>query len=66
MDVVYNHVYDADSFAFEKIVPGYFYRLDEQNNELTELSVVTMLQVRESWSVASSSIRSTMGESLWL
>ncbi len=24
MDVVYNHVYDADSFAFEKIVPGYF------------------------------------------
>ena len=30
MDVVYNHVYDADSFAFEKIVPGYFYRLDEQ------------------------------------
>ena len=30
MDVVYNHVYDADSFAFENIVPGYFYRLDEQ------------------------------------
>ena len=30
MDVVYNHVYDADSFAFEKIVPGYFYRLNEQ------------------------------------
>lgn len=28
MDVVYNHVYDADSYAFEKIVPGYFYRLD--------------------------------------
>ena len=28
MDVVYNHVYDADSFAFEKIVPGYFFRLD--------------------------------------
>ena len=28
MDVVYNHVYNADSFAFEKIVPGYFYRLD--------------------------------------
>ena len=30
MDVVYNHVYDADSFAFENMVPGYFYRLDEQ------------------------------------
>ena len=31
MDVVYNHVYNADSFAFEKIVPGYFYRLDKNN-----------------------------------
>ena len=30
MDVVYNHVYEADNYAFEKIVPGYFYRLDEQ------------------------------------
>ena len=30
MDVVYNHVYEADAYAFEKIVPGYFYRLDEQ------------------------------------
>lgn len=26
MDVVYNHVYDADAFCFNKIVPGYFSR----------------------------------------
>ena len=26
MDVVYNHVYQADEYAFEQIVPGYFYR----------------------------------------
>jgi len=26
MDVVYNHVYDADSFCFNRIVPGYFSR----------------------------------------
>lgn len=26
MDVVYNHVYDADTFCFNKIVPGYFSR----------------------------------------
>ena len=29
MDVVYNHVYDANSYAFEKIVPGYFFRLND-------------------------------------
>ena len=28
MDVVYNHVYDAGSFCFNRIVPGYFSRLD--------------------------------------
>ncbi len=26
MDVVYNHVYDAEDFCFNKIVPGYFSR----------------------------------------
>lgn len=26
MDVVYNHVYDADTFCFNQIVPGYFSR----------------------------------------
>ncbi len=26
MDVVYNHVYDAESFCFNQIVPGYFSR----------------------------------------
>ena len=30
MDVVYNHVYNADTFAFEKIVPGYAYRLNQE------------------------------------
>lgn len=29
MDVVYNHVYDAESFCFNQIVPGYFSRIDE-------------------------------------
>lgn len=29
MDVVYNHVYDAGSFCFNRIVPGYFSRIDE-------------------------------------
>ena len=29
MDVVYNHVYDAGSFCFNTIVPGYFSRIDE-------------------------------------
>lgn len=26
MDVVYNHVYDAQTFCFNQIVPGYFFR----------------------------------------
>ncbi len=29
MDVVYNHVYSADDFCFNKIVPDYFSRKDE-------------------------------------
>ena len=29
MDVVYNHVYNASSFCFNKIVPDYFSRIDE-------------------------------------
>lgn len=28
MDVVYNHVYDAATFCFNQIVPGYFSRID--------------------------------------
>lgn len=32
MDVVYNHVYDADSFCFNRIVPGYFSRIDSDGN----------------------------------
>lgn len=27
MDVVYNHVYDAENFCFNRIVPGYFSRI---------------------------------------
>ena len=29
LDVVYNHVYDAGSFCFNNIVPGYFSRIDQ-------------------------------------
>ncbi len=32
MDVVYNHVYDAGSFCFNRIVPGYFSRIDENGH----------------------------------
>ena len=30
MDVVYNHVYDAITFPFNILVPGYFYRYDHR------------------------------------
>ena len=29
LDVVYNHVYDAESFCFNNIVPGYFSRISQ-------------------------------------
>lgn len=32
MDVVFNHVYDRKNFPFEKLVPGYFYRVDAYGN----------------------------------
>lgn len=32
MDVVYNHVYSQENFPFEKLVPGYFYRVDLYGN----------------------------------
>ncbi len=32
MDVVYNHVYDRKNFPFEKLVPGYYYRVDAYGN----------------------------------
>lgn len=32
MDVVYNHVYDAESFNFNRIVPGYFSRIDSNGS----------------------------------
>ena len=28
MDVVYNHMYDATAYAFENLVPGYYFRLN--------------------------------------
>ena len=31
MDVVYNHTYNED-FCFNKAVPGYFYRMDDEGN----------------------------------
>ncbi len=37
MDVVYNHVYDVNTFPFGKMVPGYAYRVDE-NGKLTNAS----------------------------
>lgn len=33
MDVVYNHMFDREASAFEKIVPGYYFRLDEEGND---------------------------------
>ena len=30
MDVVFNHVYDAENFPFGKLVPGYAYHMDRQ------------------------------------
>ncbi|WP_394405292.1 type I pullulanase [Streptococcus sp. 20-1249] len=35
MDVVYNHVYNADTYAFERIVPGYFFRFDEKRQRVS-------------------------------
>ncbi len=34
MDVVYNHMYDREQSSFEKIVPGYYFRLG-QNGEIS-------------------------------
>ncbi|MCH4888284.1 type I pullulanase [Acidaminobacter sp. JC074] len=31
MDVVYNHVYSVDAMAFEKLVPGYYFRKEGEN-----------------------------------
>lgn len=50
MDVVYNHVYSADNFCFNQIVPGYFSRINDSgaysngsgcgNDTATERSMV--------------------------
>ena len=37
MDVVYNHVYDAEQFCYQKLVPDYFFRKDE-NDQFTDAS----------------------------
>ena len=46
MDVVYNHVYDADSFCMNRIVPGYFCRPNSNgsgcgNDTASERSMVS-------------------------
>jgi pullulanase len=37
MDVVFNHVFDYKVFAFEKVIPGYGFRFDD-NGHITEAS----------------------------
>jgi len=32
MDVVYNHMYDKETSAFDKIVPNYYFRSDDEGN----------------------------------
>lgn len=32
MDVVYNHVFDARSHAFEQLVPGYYFRMNDDGS----------------------------------
>ena len=32
MDVVYNHMYDAGTSAFENLVPGYYFRMNEDGS----------------------------------
>ncbi len=32
MDVVYNHTYESENSFFNKIVPDYYYRMDEEGN----------------------------------
>jgi pullulanase len=32
MDVVYNHMFDLHTSAFEALVPGYYFRYDQENN----------------------------------
>ena len=32
MDVVYNHVYDANKHVFNQVVPGYYFRYDAKGN----------------------------------
>lgn len=39
MDVVYNHVYDANGFSFEQIVPGYFFRREADGTLISGLGV---------------------------
>ncbi len=48
MDVVYNHVYQADEYAFEQIVPGYFYRYNAEGGGPMEPSVGMMSASRRS------------------
>ena len=61
MDVVYNHVYHAETYAFEKIVPGYFYRYNEEETGQTEPSVAMMWPANAAWSATISNSLSANG-----
>ncbi|MCF7927250.1 MAG: type I pullulanase [Candidatus Izimaplasma sp.] len=43
MDVVFNHVYDHETFPFEKIVPGYAYRFDKNGHLADDAGVGNVL-----------------------
>lgn len=39
MDVVYNHVYGLDKQAFDKVVPGYYFKYDDKGNMVDDISM---------------------------
>lgn len=39
MDVVYNHVYGLDKQAFDKVVPGYYFKYDDKGNMVDDIGM---------------------------
>lgn len=39
MDVVYNHVYGLDKQAFDKVVPGYYFKYDDNGNMVDDIKL---------------------------
>lgn len=39
MDVVYNHVYGLDKQAFDKVVPGYYFKYDDNGNMVDDIGM---------------------------